>query len=149
MAVVRPFLSTRCQILIGGIVLAGIASSLAAYRFGRGHEEDQIVADLTRRSALRHALTAEVLENYEDALFGLSTLFVQDGTVSRSEFVRATARLQERIGNSDTFEWAPLVRAGERAASPRGGAAVLLSRQPDSAARRQRDRAGLRSRDGH
>ena len=121
MAVVRPFLSTRCQILIGGIVLAGIASSLAAYRFGSRQEEDQIVADLTRRSALRHALTAEVLENYEDALFGLSTLFVQDGTVSRSEFVRAAVRLQERIGNSGTFEWVPLVRAGERAAAEEAG----------------------------
>ncbi len=99
---------------LGAVVLAG--SSLAVWSFQDARERDFELAksEFVRRAVIRHALTREVLSRYEDALFGLSTLFMVEQDVSRTQFLRASRRLTERAPGALALQWVPLVTAAER-----------------------------------
>ncbi len=103
-------------VIVGAILLVGLALSVFSYVDGRKDERERATAEFVHRAALRHALTREILGHYEDALFGLSALFAMEANISRDEFVRATSRLQTRIAGVQAFEWVPHVPHEARAA---------------------------------
>jgi two-component system, cell cycle sensor histidine kinase and response regulator CckA len=107
-----PFFSHR--LLVALILFVGLVISLVSYRLGRASEHAAAKAEFLHRATLRHALVREILGRYEDALFGLSTLFMAETEVSRSEFMRATARLEDRIMGAQAFEWVPVVTHDQR-----------------------------------
>ncbi len=115
-AVSRPRPSLAYPLAAILIVIAGAVVSVLSYRAGRQDELERAEVEFSHRAAVRHALAREVLERYEDSLFGLSALFMLDGNVSRTEFQRATSRLEARVAGAQAFEWAPLVLAENRAA---------------------------------
>ncbi len=91
--------------LVVGIAIVGVLVAVATFLEAHQRELDRIEDEFGRRVSIRHALTREILSRYEDALFGLSTLFMLDGNVTRSEFQRATQRLGERTPGANAFEW--------------------------------------------
>ncbi len=100
-----------------GVVLAvGLALSLLSFREGRMSELERAESDFAHRALQRHALTREILGHYEDALFGLSSLFVSSDEVTLDEFVRATERIAGRISGVQAFQWVPRVAGAERGA---------------------------------
>ncbi|MDO8544926.1 MAG: CHASE domain-containing protein [Opitutaceae bacterium] len=107
------FLSHRGVIL--GVLLVGLIASVVSFQIVRAGERQAAETDFARRTTVRHTLTREVLGRYEDSLFGLSALFMLDATVTRSEFIRATSRLEERLGGVQAFEWVPVVAHAQRA----------------------------------
>ena len=109
-----PLFSHR--LVVGAVLVLGIAGAIISYREGRASEEERAVAEFANRASVRHALTREILGHYEDALFGLSAAFMVDPNVTREEFAHAAGRLGERLTGAQAFEWVPLVRPEERAA---------------------------------
>jgi two-component system cell cycle sensor histidine kinase/response regulator CckA len=109
----RPVLFHRLISLL--IVSAGIVTSVVSYWSGRQQEIERAEMEFARRASQRHALTREIFARYEDSLFGLSSLFVTDGVVTRNDFVRATSRLEQRITGAQAFEWVPFVPHEDRA----------------------------------
>jgi PAS domain S-box-containing protein len=114
MSPARPaqFFSHRFFVVL--ILGLGVLVSLASFWLGRREEQAEAEAEFNHRATLRHALTREILGHYEDALFALSTLFMAD-EISRSDFTRATARLEDRIAGAQAFEWVPIVSGENRA----------------------------------
>lgn len=97
------------------VLVVGVIVSALGYREGRRTERERVEGQVTHRAALRHALMREVLGNYEDALHGFSALFMVDADLSRDEFARASARLEERLSAVQAFEWVPVVPQEKRA----------------------------------
>lgn len=108
------FLSGRRLALLI-VAMAGTALAIWSFRDARTRDRERIESEFVRRTAIRHALTREVLGRYEDALFGLSTLFMIERDVSRSQFRRAAMRLAERIPGALALQWVPLVAGADRA----------------------------------
>lgn len=102
--------------IVAAVWVVGIVVSAISYREGRSMERERAEAEFVHRAALQHALTREILGHYEDALFGLSTLFTLQAHVTHEEFARAAGRLAERIAGVQAFEWVPVVTNAERAA---------------------------------
>ncbi len=96
--------------------LAGIALAVWSFEDARARDRERIHAEFERRTVIRHALIREVLGRYEDALFGLSALFMVDENPSRSQFIRAARRLSEHTPGALALEWVPFVPADRRAA---------------------------------
>jgi hypothetical protein len=82
-----PFFSHR--LMVGAILLGGVAGGLFSYQQGRASERERAGAEFANRASVRHALTREILGHYEDALFGLSAAFMVDPDVTREEFARS------------------------------------------------------------
>lgn len=99
---------------IGLILAAGVLLSVVLYRAGRADELAKAEAEFSHRALLQHALVREILVHYEDALFGLSTLFVSSEEVTSAEFAAAARRIGSRISGVRALEWAPVVQASER-----------------------------------
>lgn len=97
------------------VLLAGVTLAWWSFRDARTRDHERTQAEFVRRTAIRHALIREVLGRYEDALFGLSTLFMVEQDVSRSQFRRAALRLSERIPGALALEWVPVVADADRA----------------------------------
>lgn len=108
-----PTISPR--LLVAVILILGVGLSLVSYRMGRATELALAGAEFEHRAALRYALVREILGRFEDALLGLSMLFTADPEVPRADFVRETARLEERIAGAQAFEWVPWVTHERRA----------------------------------
>jgi two-component system, cell cycle sensor histidine kinase and response regulator CckA len=108
------------RIVMAAVLVAGVAASVVSYRLGRAEEDERAEAQFARRVSVRHALIREVLSRYEESLFGLSALFMLDANVTRAEFVRASSRLEERIGGVQSLEWVPVVTQENRAAVETG-----------------------------
>ncbi len=108
---------------IAAILAVGISLSVVLYRTGRAEELAKAEAEFLHGASLQHALLREILIHYEDALFGLSTLFVSSDEVTSAEFAAAARRIGSRISGVQALEWAPVTSASER---PRWEA--LLSR---------------------
>ncbi len=96
------------------IVLLGIAGALAVYADARHRENERTVAEFERRVDVRHSFTREVLHRYTESMFGLSTIFALESTITRDEFARATAQLLPRLSGALAFEWAPYVPLQDR-----------------------------------
>ena len=96
------------------VVLAGCTLAIWSFRDARERDIQQARAEFERRSAIRHALTREVLGRYEDAVFGLSTLFMVEQDVSRTQFLRTTRRMAGRIPAAFALQWVPFVPAAKR-----------------------------------
>src|SRR5690242_19666021 len=62
-----------------------------------------------------HALR-EIARNFESRLEALRTLFEFSDDVTNADFVGAGHKVLKSLPSLDAIEWAPLVRAGERAA---------------------------------
>ncbi|HEY1110188.1 MAG TPA: hypothetical protein VGE76_16170, partial [Opitutaceae bacterium] len=105
-----PYRST-----IAGILLVGVTLSVVLYLAGRADERAKAEAEFSHRALLQHALIREIFVHYEDALFGLSTLFVSSDEVTSAEFAAAARRIGGRISGVQALEWAPMVPASERA----------------------------------
>jgi two-component system cell cycle sensor histidine kinase/response regulator CckA len=112
----RPRLFSIHSVVAVVIIVAGAVVAVLSYRAGRQDEADRAEAEFNHRAAVRHALAREILGRYEDSLFGLSALFMLDGNVTRTEFQRATTRLEDRIRGAQAFEWVPFVSQENRAA---------------------------------
>lgn len=110
------------------IVLAGTVGAAGWFRMGWREEQERAEAELTRRVQVRHAVVKEVLHSYEDSLFALTSLFVREGTFSRTGFIRASKRMSERLAGAQAFEWVPLVTAAERPAVEAAGRAAYAPR---------------------
>jgi two-component system cell cycle sensor histidine kinase/response regulator CckA len=95
--------------------LTGLVLAIWSFNDARNRDRERTKAEFVRRTEIRHALTREVLGRYEDALFGLSTIFMVEDDVSRSQFLRAARRLAMRTPGALALEWVPLVTGGERA----------------------------------
>ncbi|PTX92561.1 CHASE domain-containing protein [Opitutus sp. ER46] len=113
----RPRTSTPLpyRVTIIAIVLCGVLAAVLLYREARHSEQLHAESEFVRRASLRHALTSEVLSRYTESLFGVSSIFALDTTLTRAEFARATQRLQARLTGSLAFEWVPLVTDENRA----------------------------------
>jgi PAS domain S-box-containing protein len=109
------WLSYRAVVVL--VLLVGVCATVASYRHGRRAEAERAESEFTHRASLRHALVREILGHYEDALFGLSALFVSSEAVTLSEFNQATQRIAGRISGVQAFQWVPRVPARERAAT--------------------------------
>jgi PAS domain S-box-containing protein len=111
----RPTLFSYRSLVVAVLIAGGVGSVLS-YREGRSQERERAEAEFVNRATQRHTLTREILGHYEDALFGLSTLFMPDGKTTRTEFRRAIERIEDRIVGAQAFEWVPVVAQDERAA---------------------------------
>src|SRR5438105_3666883 len=109
----KPFFFHRLVPLL--LIAFGAVASVIVYRSARADETAHAELEFVRRAAVRHTLTREILDRYEDSLFGLSALFMLDENVTRTEFARATSRLEERITGAQAFEWVPVITAQNRA----------------------------------
>ena len=98
------------------VTFVGIGLSILLFHDSRSRENERTAAELVRRAYTRHALTREVLGRYEDALFALNTLLMQERGLTRDEFARAARRIEERIPGALAYEWVPLVLDEQRAA---------------------------------
>ncbi|MBI5380839.1 MAG: CHASE domain-containing protein [Opitutae bacterium] len=67
-----------------------------------------------RRADARHALTQEVINHYDDALFALHSLFVGSEDVSRQEFERVASGVLAKYPGIAALEWVPSVTAAQR-----------------------------------
>ena len=111
---------SRSRLLSGrrlALAIVGLAgSTLAVWSFqdARTRDLERTEAEFARRASIHHELIWAVLRRYEDALFGLSTLFMVEQDVSRSQFLRATQRLAERTPGSLALQWVPAVPAAKR-----------------------------------
>ena len=128
--------------------LTGVVLAVWSFQDARARDEERIHAEFERRTVIRHALIREVLGRYEDALFGLSSLFMVDENVSTQEFRQATQRVNERTPGAVAIEWVPLVRGAQRAAAERQlgqnhgrGRIELTEMGPDHRPRPAGDRA--------
>src|SRR5438477_8033979 len=99
----KPFFLYRPVPLL--LIVLGAVASVVAYRSAREDEAMRAELEFVRRASVRHTLTREILDRYEDSLFGLSTLFMLDANVTRAGFSRATARPEQRITGAQAFEW--------------------------------------------
>jgi len=100
---------------IMGVVLMGAVLAVWSYRDSRQRDHDRAEAEFARRATIRHTLTREVLGRYEDALFGLTALFMLGADISPAEFNRSARRLEEHTPGALAIEWVPFVPAAERA----------------------------------
>jgi len=108
-----PVFNRRTALL--GVLLAGGALTVWSFQDARLRDRERAAAEFARRATIRHTLTREVLGRYEDALFGLTALFMDEGEPSPAEFARAARRIEERTPGVQAFEWVPFVPATERA----------------------------------
>jgi two-component system cell cycle sensor histidine kinase/response regulator CckA len=108
------FLSGR-RLALAAVAAAGAALAIWSFQDARTRDRERTEAEFVRRTAIRHALTREVLVRYEDSLFGLSTLFMVEQDVSRTQFRRAALRLAERIPGTLALQWVPQVAGADRA----------------------------------
>src|SRR5262245_48756029 len=90
-----PIFSHRTVVI--AILILGAAASIFAYRQSRIEEIAEAGSVFAGRAALRHVLIREILGRFEDALFGLSALFVHEAQITRDDFSRAASRLEGRI----------------------------------------------------
>src|SRR3954471_1608509 len=112
----RPPLLTGRRLALGLVVLAGVTLAIWSFHDARARDRERIQAEFERRTGIRHALIREVLGRYEDALFGLASLFTVDDAVSPVEFQRAAQRLSERTLGALAIEWVPSVTEAQRPA---------------------------------
>ena len=108
--------ATTRRNVCAGLVIIGALLSVFAFQDARQRERERAEAEFVHRVSIRHALTREVLGRNEDALFGLSALFMLDGNVTRAEFDAAALRLAEHDLGVQAFEWVPFVPHAQRAA---------------------------------
>ena len=102
--------------IVAAVLVLGLVASVVSFRLGRAGERERAEAEFANRARLRHALTREILGHFEDATFGLTSLFTLDRPVTRDEFVRAADRIDRRIVGAQAFEWVPAVTHAQRAA---------------------------------
>ncbi|HEX2854991.1 MAG TPA: CHASE domain-containing protein [Opitutaceae bacterium] len=107
-----PFFSPR--VAVGVVLFVGALASGFVFYEARQNELAKARAEFTSRASLHHALTTEILGRYEDALAGLRNMFTLQENVTRSEFVRATRRIEEISAYVRAFEWVPAVPAASR-----------------------------------
>lgn len=113
----RAYVPLPHRLALWAIIAVGLAGSVVMFVHARGIEHARIDAEFSRRTVLHHAMVRETFSRYEDALFGLRTLFVVESDISRTKFVRATERLEERIPGVRAFEWVAAVSRENRAAA--------------------------------
>lgn len=107
-----PFFNRRTATLV--VAAIGLLGAVFSFRESRIRERERTEAEFIRRATVRHTLTREVLGRYEDGLFGLNALFTLNGNISRTEFMRAARRIEERTPGAQAYEWVPLVTADGR-----------------------------------
>ncbi len=105
------------RLALCAVLIAGLGLSLLLLRQARNSEQARIAAELSRRADVHHTLVREVFSQYDDALFGLRSLFVVNSTVSRDDFARATDPLAARHPGVRAFEWVAAVARENRPAS--------------------------------
>src|SRR3954468_2088881 len=110
----RPPTAASRRLALAIVGLAGLGLALWSFQDARARDEERIQAEFERRTGIRHALIREVLGRYEDALFGLASLFTVDEAVSPAEFQRAAQRLSERTLGALAIEWVPFVTEAKR-----------------------------------
>ena len=110
-------LSAPYRISVAAVLLCGALAAVLLYRDARRDEDQDAETEFARRASVRHALTREVLGRYAESLFGLSTLFTVNTEVPRTDFIRATARVGRRLPGVLAFEWVPVIRHEDRAAT--------------------------------
>jgi len=98
------------------VVLLGTALGGWAFNDARHRERDRDEAELVRRINMRHLLTNMMVSRYEDALYGLASLFRLERNVTPEEFARTAQRFQERWPGVQALEWVPFVTADQREA---------------------------------
>ncbi len=108
-----PLFTRRTAMLAVGV--AGVVFAYFSFHDSRLRERERAEAEFIRRATIRHTLTREVLGRYEDGLFGLNALFSLNANISRTEFMRAARRVEERTPGAQGYEWVPLVDAAGRA----------------------------------
>ncbi len=113
----RPSFLFSHRSVVAGVLVLGAAIAVVSYQLGRDGEREKAEAEFAHRASLRHVIAREILSRFEDTLFGLSTLFTLDTSVTRLEFARATSRLEGRIAGAQAIEWVPLVPHEQRAAT--------------------------------
>ncbi len=106
---------SRHHATLGLLALAGAALAVWSFADAQRREREQTEAMFVRRANVRHTLAREVLGRYEDALFGLSTLFMVDRKVTRHSFLLVASRLQERTAGALALQWVPRVPREQRA----------------------------------
>jgi two-component system cell cycle sensor histidine kinase/response regulator CckA len=110
----KPPLFTRRTAMLA-VAAVGIVLSIMSFRDSRARERERADTEFIRRATIRHTLTREVLGRYEDSLFSLNALFSLSSNITRTEFMRAARRVEERTPGAQAYEWAPFVNADGRA----------------------------------
>ena len=113
-----PWFNRRTALL--AVIVAGGVLAVWSFLDTRQREREHAEGEFVRRTSIRHTLTREVLGRYEDALFGLTALFMLDGQATRPEFNSAVRRLMERTPGALAFEWVPFITAEKRAGAEAG-----------------------------
>ena len=111
----RPSSTFSARVAIVAILLVGFVGTLWAFYDARERDRQHAEDEFTRRAAILHSLTREIIGSYEDALFSLQTAFTLGGGVTPAEFTQITRQLAERNPGVKAFEWIPAVPAEHRA----------------------------------
>ncbi len=104
------------RLAVALVVAAGLALSLLVSVQVVEMQRARAELEFSRRVDIRHALTREILSNYEAGLFGLRNLFVGDDAVSREEFLQVARDILARYEGITALEWVPVVPSRDRAA---------------------------------
>ena len=112
----RPSSLFSARVAFNVILLVGVCGSIWGFYDARERDVQRAESEFTRRAAILHSLTREIIGSYENALFDLHLVFTLEGGVTPAEFSQITRKLAERNPGVKAFEWIPAVPAEHRAA---------------------------------
>lgn len=114
-------------LIVGVVALAGLGVSLGLWRKAQEAEEAQEELALTRQVEARHALIRQTLAGYEDSLLAMRIFLTHAREINQASFSAVARDLLQRYPGFLGIQWAPRVRAEERAAWEKTHAAALGS----------------------
>ncbi len=96
-------------IAIALVLAIGLVLSIVSYRQAREAERVRVENEFFRRADVQHALTREILANYESGLLAMRTLFKADTTPPLEEFQLAAREVMARYPGISVLEWVAAV----------------------------------------
>ncbi len=101
---------------IAGVVLVGVAVSIALFLFAQHREQERIRLAFLNRAGALQAVFSERLHRYTELLLTLRSFFMHSEEVTRAEFRSVVLDQVARTPGIQALEWVPRVSAAERAA---------------------------------
>lgn len=106
----------RWPLLGAGLLVVGVAASVAGFVMVRNAEENLARADFEEQARRTAQLVTAGLQRHADTLHALRSLFHYSAGVSRAEFAGASRELNSRHAGIRALEWVPRVPGAQRGA---------------------------------
>ncbi len=104
------------RLIVGLVMLAGVGTSFWLWRNAQAAAEAHEELAFSQQVTARHALIRETLEGYEECLMAMRVFMTHGRAIDQAKFAAVAREQLARHPGFLGLQWAPRVRAEERAA---------------------------------